>query len=329
MTYKSSKPATGTDTAQGKRGPIATVIVHVLFAALMYLAVAVAIGGVNSIRHAPTEKSITAGVVALVVGSIFAVVIGAVWYLLFVIEPRREAYAARMVALHPGAPWMQNEMWAKRIVTDRANLGLTIFLWVWSIGWCGGLWLIWNANGHRILASARDSWVETLIFPLFPIAGVLGILAAIGATRIWFRDGPSTLRIDTLPGYMGETFRGVVTVRMPEPVPLEIEAACERLSYRTSIDGKGRRRKIWKTTTVWSHTARIAAGDLMPVLKGVVSIPIEVPLPRRYMPSGLGADGAGVQWMLYVRDVRRADVDGSRHYAAQFSIPVFERHRSR
>ncbi|MBI1651213.1 hypothetical protein [Hyphomicrobium sulfonivorans] len=329
MSSKSSKPATGSDPAQGKRGPIATAAVHILFAALMYLAVMVALGGVNSIRHAPTEKSITAGVVALAVGGVFACVIGAIWYLLFFIEPRRQAYAARMAGLHPGEPWMQNEMWAKRTVTDRANFGLTIFLWLWSLGWCAGLWLIWNANGHRILASARDSWIETLIAPLFPVLGLLGILAAIGATRIWFRYGPSTLRIDTLPGYMGETFRGVVSVRMPEPVSLEIELACERLSYSKSIDGKGLSRKIWKTTTVWSHTARIEAGDLMLARKGVVSIPIAVRLPRGYTPSGLGADGTGVQWVLYVRDVRRADVDGSRRYTAQFPIPVFDRKRNR
>jgi hypothetical protein len=166
--------------------------------------------------------------------------------------------------------------WAARKVIDRSSLSVAIFLWVWSAGWCGACALIFGVNSDKIVAAARESWGEAALGLIFPIGGLIGVLCAIGATRTWWRQGTSTLRIDTLPGYLGEDFRGSVSVRLPAELALEAEIACEKRTYVWVRTPKGRR-KEWSMETLWSATHKIPADRLMR-LKDGVTIPITVAL---------------------------------------------------
>ena len=125
---------------------------------------------------------------------------------------------------------------------------------------------------------------------------------------------------DTLPGFLGDSFRGSVLANLPTVQPLEVELACERLTWRWTTDSKGRRTKEWRTVTVWSRTHAIEASRLMRIKDGV-SIPIDVPLPDHQPPCALDEDGAGIQWSLTVRAVSE---EAPRFYA-QFLVPVYAR----
>jgi hypothetical protein len=193
-------------------------------------------------------------------------------------------------------------------------------LWIWSGGWCGISTFLWFVNGDKIVAAVSESWGNAVLMALIPLAGAIGLFAAFGATLNWWRYGASTLRIDTLPGFLGDTFRGNVQAHLQSVQPIEAELACERRAWRWTTDSDGRRSKEWRTVTVWSETHAIEASRLMRTKTGV-SIPIDVSLPDHQPPCALDDDGAGIQWTLQVR----AHADSLPRFSAQFEIPVYAR----
>jgi hypothetical protein len=316
---------TSTHVIERPPGLVGRIVVHIILGFVTLMGLAASIGGLAAYNRGETEFA--AAVICTVVGAVFTAFGIGLSYVLFFVEPRRGAESARMAKLHPDAPWMLRPDWAARKVTDRSSLAVAIFLWVWSAGWCGAIALIWSVNSDKIIAAARESWGEAALGMIFPIGGLIGVLCAIGATRVWWRHGTSTLRIDTLPGYLGDEFRGSVTVRLPQPIALEAEIACERRTYHWVRTSKGRRQE-WSTEKVWSETHKIAADRLMR-FKDSTTIPIDVPLPADKPPFDLDEEGVGIQWTLYVRtdyEVNKAPPGGQvTRYDAQFLVPVFAR----
>jgi hypothetical protein len=197
-----------------------------------------------------------------------------------------------------------------------------VFLWVWSTGWWGVTAFLWTVNHDKILAAVHDSWGNTVLVILLPLTGLIGVLAALTVTRTWWRYGASTLRIDTLPGYLGDRFRGSVAAHLPvvPDEPLEAEIACERVTWRRVRDSDGTFSKEYRTVAVWSATHAIEPGRLMRGKDGV-QIPIDIPLPAGQPPCALDDDGAGIQWSL---SVRAPEAAGPR-FTCHFHVPVYGR----
>jgi hypothetical protein len=151
-------------------------------------------------------------------------------YIVFVVEPAHKARKEELLRQHPHEPWLLDTNWAQRKVVDRSSLQASIFLWAWAIGWWVFCGFLWNFDAERMYAAAQNSWLEAGLLLLLVAIGVLGIAAAIGATLKWVRYGQSTLQIDTLPGCLGNRFRGVVVARVPTEFSLEAEIACERVT---------------------------------------------------------------------------------------------------
>jgi hypothetical protein len=253
------------------------------------------------------------------------------FYFRYAVMPMRDARTTRRAALHPDAPWMLDEAWAQRKVTDRASLAVAIFLWVWSVGWNGICAFIWTVNWDKIISAVHESWTDAAFAVVFPLCGLIGVLCAIGATLHWWRYGASTLHIDTLPGYLGDEFRGRIVTRMPSLVPLEVELVCER-RYWYWTQSSGRRTREWDTETIWSRAYPIDADRMMRLKDGTTTIPIDVPLPDDKPPCALDEEGAGIQWALAVhtdheRMPKPAQPGAPRavNYSARFLIPVYAR----
>jgi hypothetical protein len=316
---------TSTHVIERPRSVFGSIFVHLILGFMTLMGIAASVGGIAAFNRGETE--LAAAIICAVVGGIFTAFGIGLSYLLFFVEPRRGAESARMAMLHPDAPWMLRPDWAARKVTDRSSLAVAIFLWVWSAGWCGACALIFGVNSDKIIAAARESWGEAALGMIFPIGGLIGVLCAIGATRTWWSQGTSTLRIDTLPGYLGDEFSGSVKVRLPYAIALETEIACEKRTYVWVRTPKGRR-KEWSTETLWSATHKIPADRLMR-FKDVSTIPIDVPLPADKLPFALDEEGVGIQWTLYVRTdykANKAPPGGQvTRYEAQFLVPVFSR----
>lgn len=305
-------------------GILGAAITHFGFGMAALLGIIAQVGAIAAFRRG--DADLGAMIFCVVLGAVFTAVGLGFYYLRYAVAPRRATREEHRAALHPDAPWMRDEQWAARKVVDRSSLAVTIFLWVWSAGWCGACAFIWSVNHDKIIAAARDSWVDATFAVILALCGLIGVLCAIGATRTWWRYGASNLHIDTLPGYLGDRFRGNVVVRMASPVPIEAEIACERRTWRWSRDEKGRRTKVWSTETIWSQTHPIESSRLMRLRDGTTTIPVDVPLPADQPPCALDEEGAGINWTLYVRtDHERSNGPTTQRYSAQFLVPVFER----
>ncbi|MCK9910559.1 hypothetical protein MXD81_15540, partial [Microbacteriaceae bacterium K1510] len=78
------------------------------------------IGAIGAYRRGDTDLP---AAIAIFVFSLILTVIGlGYFYFRYAVMPVRDARTARRAALHPDAPWMLNEAWAGRTVTDRASL---------------------------------------------------------------------------------------------------------------------------------------------------------------------------------------------------------------
>ena len=316
---------TATHVIERPRGVVGSIVVHLILGFMTLMGIAASLGGIAAFNRG--EAELAGAIICVVIGGVFTAFGIGLYYLLFFVEPARGAQNARMATLHPDAPWMLRPDWASRRVIDRSSLAVAIFLWVWSAGWCGACAFIWSVNSDKIIAAARESWGEAALGMIFPIGGLIGVLCAIGATRTWWRHGTSTLCIDTLPGYLGDEFRGSVSVRLPAQLALEAEIACEKRTYVWVRTPKGRR-KEWSTETLWSATHKIPADRLMR-FKDVTTVPIDVPLPADKLPFEVDDEGVGIQWTLYVRtdfEANKAPPGGQvTRYEAQFLVPVFAR----
>ena len=149
-------------------------------------------------------------------GAVFAAVGIGFFYITYVAGPAGAVRDAAIMARNPNAPWMLRADWAARKVVDRSSLGVMIFLWIWASGWWGVSAFLWTVNRDKILAAIHNSWGDTVLVALLPLAGFIGVLAAVIVTRTWWRFGNSTLLIDTLPGFIGDSFRGRVKARFAQ-----------------------------------------------------------------------------------------------------------------
>jgi len=256
------------------------------------------------------------------------------YYSVFAVGAARRAQLAQKLEQNPGAPWLLDDAWAERKVVDRSGASTCIFLWVWTIGWWVFCGFLWDFNLQTIAAAAGRSWLEGLLIVFLVVAGILGLAAAIATTVRWFRYGASTLHIDSLPGYLGNRFRGSVSACIRDDAHLEAEVACERVSVVWIPAPKGGRSKKMIRTPLWAHRWPLERDRMTRMKNGDVIIPIDVPLPEDQPPYAIDADGAGIRWMLRIgRDLAAANpsdalvisAPGLGGFSAEYSIPVYAR----
>jgi hypothetical protein len=100
------------------------------------------------------------------------------------------------------------------------------FMWIWCAAWWSNLGILWSVNKELILVDLRGPWDVALPTTLPFVAGLIGILFADSLTWKLWRYGDVVLLIDTLPGYLGEVFRGPVHVgpggKPAHPVAVEL-----------------------------------------------------------------------------------------------------------
>jgi hypothetical protein len=315
-----------------KLGPIPDVLMSIGAVFMAVLGIAAQFGVMAAYRRGDMH---IAGAILLFAFGVMLAGVG-LWglYERFVTTPRRHARLARIEALHPGAPWMLNEAWAERKVVDRSGATVAIFLWIWSAGWWGACALIWSVNRNKIIEAVSSSWGDAFVCFVLVSCGLIGLWCAIAMTIKWWRNGLSTLSIDTLPGYLGNRFRGTVTARVPASMPLEAEVVCERVTVLWVRTPKNGRRKELAAQTVWSHEWALESDRMTRTREGEVIIPIDVALPDDKPSFDLDDEGGGIQWKLHVRtDYVKAQAalpnrdksSGIDRYGSEFLIPVYAR----
>jgi len=219
--------------------------------------------------------------------------------------------------------WMKRRDWPAGFTRHSAAFVMA-FLWLFSAVWCGLTALIFRANGAKIEA-AMDAGLTGWIVPvLVVLVGAIAVISAICTTISWLRFGSTTLRIDTLPSFVGESFRGRLEAGdyLLGRRRFTMTLTCEEV-IRQAAPARRRNRKKQ------SHVVRRQAGsasrtiDRLPIPDGmgrsVLKLDIDVP---EGLPGSLHRDdGTGYQWILSV-----TTSDGHEPaFSAAFEIPVYRR----
>lgn len=298
------------------------IVVHLLFGIVGFMGFGATMGAVKLLRTGQQPVGVA---LLLILFGLFLIAIGVgFFYHLYVSGPARKAARDEAMKRFPDQPWMLRADWASRRMTDRASLGVSIFMWIWCGGWWGAIALIWSLNSDKIIAAAKQSYGEAALGMVFPICGLIGVAVASKMTLHWWRYGHSMLRIDTLPGYLGDRFRGSIAAKllMRPASPLIVQLVCEEVLWVTRSRG-GRTSRERTAEVLHDAGIELEPNRVLWSKNGATTIPIDVALPAQKPPSDIDDEGNGIVWTLCVRTTDK--VDKGLGYSSQFEIPVFAR----
>jgi hypothetical protein len=262
--------------------------------------------------------------IAAILTTLMGAVIGAIgfgfFYLRYVKQTFWEAQKKKLEARYPGQPWMLRKDWAARRVVY-TELGLVIFLWVWSIAWCGAVSFIARVNHDKIARALAESYWNYLFFIVFVGGGIIGLWLAVGASLRFWRYGRSVLRIETLPAFVGHRFRGTVTTHLPGRMqkPLKAELVCEKLLWVKRGHGKNSETSL-QTQELQRVTANVAPAAMLATHTGV-SFPVEIDVPSGAPQVSLDDQGNGIRWTLHISTTGELDPV----FSCNFEVPIYAR----
>lgn len=208
-------------------------------------------------------------------------------------------------------PWTQRKDWAEgKVIQEGAH----------SLGFLIGFTILWNLISWGITAFAFIAEWETGDIPwfilIFPLVGILLFIITI---RNWLREkkfGISSIKLDTLPAYLGDRLRGRIETgvsALEDPArTFHIKFLCARRTSSRDHDGK----KMVTEKELWSEDQDVYSqlSESMKTLR--VSLYFNVPpdLP----PTELIPEDDRILWRIHVS----CHVPGI-DYAAQFEVPVY------
>jgi hypothetical protein len=291
----------------------------------LVLAMFAMMGGIGALTIIEGVGQLTSGadsipkaLLVIAVGLVFSAVGFGFFYFRYVKQPLWDAEKRRLEARYPGEPWMLRKDWAARRIVH-SNLGVTLLLWFWNIGWWGALAFIGTVNRDKILAALDESWWGYLLAALFVLCGLAALRLAIASTWAHWRYGRTVLRLDTLPAYIGDRFRGTVEAKLSARPTAGFKASlvCDRLEWvRTRRDGK---------TTSNLNVQQLARIDreipasLVLVSRQSARIPVEIDIPPGSKGYDINSEGNGIRWTLHVE---APDVAGS-PFSSSFEVPIY------
>lgn len=302
-------------------GSVGLVLLHVVFGICFLMGMSALTTGASLLWFGEVNRIGAGAAVGLGLVLITASVV--FFRFVYITGPRARTHRKQARALHPNRPWMERQNWAARRVVY-SDASAAIFSWIWVVGWCSGIGLIVAINIDRIRLALSESWVDGLLALAFAGATLIALRIAIKATLAWWRFGRSTLRIDTLPGYIGDRFRGRLQTRL-RPAPresLKIDLICERARWVETGSGSKKKRRLEARTLSETSTSfdarRLFTG------RGGVSVPIDIAIPPGLPESFVDDRGNGVRWRLSVGATSKDNAP----FGCSFEIPVYDRRRS-
>jgi hypothetical protein len=302
-------------------GTIGLVLLHILFGMLFLMGMSALMTGALLLWLGEDNRIGAGAAVGLGLALIMASVV--FFRFVYITGPRARAHRKRAQALHPNRPWMERQDWAARKVVY-SDASAAVFSWIWVIGWCSGIGLIVALNIDRIRLALSESWVDGLLALAFAGATLIALRIAIRATLAWWRFGRSTLRIDTLPGYIGDRFRGRLQTRL-RPASrenLKIDLVCEGVRWVET--GSSSKKKYKLEARTLSETSTSFDARRLFTGRGGVSVPIEIAIPSGLPESFIDERGNGVRWRLSVSATSKHNAP----FRCSFEIPVYDRRRS-
>lgn len=256
-------------------------------------------------------------------GALLAVIGLGFFYVAYVGAPRFLARFERNRAKYRDRPWLADRRWRARRVVHSTRY-TAWFMWFWCAAWWGIVGFIWSVNRDLIIADLKGPWSAAIPASLPFVAGIIGLLVAVSVTWRRWRHGDAVLLIDTLPGYLGERFRGRIEAglkeRPNEPVTLTLMCGSlerERVSTSQGTETRLVTHEIWSTDTEVSPAGTTFG-------RGRVSVPVDFDLPEDLPESGHILDDPQIVWTVEVHPGSVLD----RGLRSNFQVPVFARRHS-
>lgn len=253
-------------------------------------------------------------------GLIMALVGAGYFYFAYIGAPRFLAGIERRRRKYRDLPWLLNRQWRARRVIHSVKF-TAWFMWFWCLAWWGIIGFFWSVNKDQIIAALGGPWGDAIPAALPFVVGVIALLVAINVTWQRFRYGDAVLLIDTLPGYLGEHFRGKVQARLAsrpkQPVGLSLTCGSLRSERRWT---SGRLETVWITDPLWSDSTTLQPTQTLHD-RDRVTLPIDFDLPPNLPESGHIVDDPQIVWTLKVTPGSVAD----RALKSSFQVPVFAR----
>ena len=231
---------------------------------------------------------------------------------LVVVVVRRKVLRSRELRqlreLHPEQPWMWRRDWAENAVRDQSEIHPG-FLWFFAI-----VWNLMTVPAVFALRSQAEKGAGMLFLALFPLAGLILIIAATYLTLRRRKYGVSLCRLERVPIALGATLRGEIQARVRD-LPAEgfrLVLSC----VRRIVTGSGKHQSV-REQIRWEDEQTIGSGIAMPGPDGV-RIPFRFALPADGDPTDDRNARDRMLWRLLVT----ADVPGI-DYTARFELPVY------
>ena len=266
--------------------------------------------GVTEVAEALAEEDDRKLWVSMLGGAVFAAFgLGAMALAFF--AHRRAGQADAAEALHEDEPWLLREEWAERRISSRTGASavmLALFGTVWTAISTPLMWKIPEE-------AARQETPLVWLALLFPVVGVVILVAAFRAFLRWHKFGSSVLELKTLPGVVGGRLEAVLqlSTQIDAREGMALELVC--VHKRTTGSGKNRsthERILWKRERGVPR-GRFGLGP------GGTAIPVEFTIPWGCQPTRGTRTDDEIVWRL----AAKADVSGVDYYA-RFEVPVFE-----
>jgi hypothetical protein len=212
---------------------------------------------------------------------------------------------------HPDEPWLWRQDWASGRIDD-ATRGTVLFAWIFAAFWN----LISIPAGFFGVREAveRDNYAA-LAALLFPLIGIGFLVWAIRATIRYRKYGASHLRLSTIPGVVGRTLAGVVS--LPNSLHPAAGFLATLICVRRVTTGSGKNRST--TEDILWQEERQLQGTASREPSGMVA---NVPVAFRLPPDAAATDASDADNCIVWRLRLSAEVPGV-DYDSVFEVPVF------
>jgi hypothetical protein len=220
--------------------------------------------------------------------------------------------SAALYRRNPGTPWLWRPEWAAgQIVYSSkkmmfAAVTLAVFCNVGSLP----LWLVMPDEILR-----KGGGGTALVMLLFPAVGLGLIVWAVCEIRHWRKYGPSILKMESVPGVIGERLAGVIltSAKVRPTDGFHLNFVCTH--YLAT--GSGKRRHV---STHILHQEEQVVHELLDDVNEMSAIPVVFQIPDGCRCTDDVNDDDLVCWELHVW----AKEPGF-NYRATFEVPVFGR----
>jgi hypothetical protein len=218
---------------------------------------------------------------------------------------------AALESRHPDRPWLWRHDWASGRIQDSGRRSV-VFAWIFAVFWN----LVSLPAGYLGVQTALEKGEHAaLLGLLFPIVGAGLLVWAIRASIRFKKYGSSHLQLSTIPGVVGRTLAGTVSV------PGALVAAGDFLSTLSCVHqvttGSGKSRST-SEDVLWQEERRVQGVASRNPTGMVTNVPITFRIPSDLRPSDSSNTRDTVVWQLRVS----AEMPGV-DYDSTFEVPVF------